>query len=82
MAAADGDRGLRLRGSHDSRQWFRIAAVAGRPPTRQQLEAPEPVSEVLLFEPVTLQALRVVRRAGPRRWSVAELLLTGCDASG
>ena len=46
--------------------------AAALPPTRDQLEDLG-FSEMLVFEQVVAEALRVGRTAGRRRWSVAEL---------
>ncbi len=64
---------LRLQVSEDGQRFRPWPAVPGRPLPELQLAALRPPSEVLLFEPVTLRALRLERRAGRRPWSVAEL---------
>ena len=71
----DAGRGLRLLLSDDGRSFAPVRAWPGRPPTRAQVGALAPPSEVLLIEPRPALALRVERLAGERRWSVAELEL-------
>lgn len=72
----DAGRGLHLKGSMDGKRWFRVRTASGRPPTRDQLASLGGFSEILLFEPALVQAVRVERRAGARRWSIAELVLS------
>ncbi len=64
---------LRLQVSQDGQRFHPWPVLPGRPQPELQVAALRPPSEVLLFEPVTLQALRLERRAGRRPWSVAEL---------
>ena len=67
----DAGRGLSIHAREDG-EWRRLEAVSARPPTRDQLEELG-FSEVLVFQQVVAEALRVERIAGRRRWSVAEL---------
>ncbi len=68
---------LRLLVSDDGRSWRAQAHAPGRPAPEHQLAALAPLSEVLLFEPQAVRALRIERRAGARPWSVAELRVFG-----
>ncbi len=70
----DAGRGLSVHVRVEGR-WQAAAAVPARPPTRQQVAALG-FSEVLIFEAVVADALRVERVAGRRRWSVAELQIS------
>ena len=72
----DAGRGLRLLLSSDGRAFEPVRAWPGRPPTREQVPDLAPPSEVLLIEPRPALALRIERRGGERRWSVAELELS------
>lgn len=64
---------LRLQVSEDGRRFHPWPSVPGRPQPETQVATLRPPSEVLLFPPVSVRALRVERRAGRRPWSVAEL---------
>lgn len=71
----DAGRGLGLEVATGAEGWRSQACVSARPPTREQVEALGGFSEVLACPEVETRAVRIVRQAGARRWSVAELHL-------
>ena len=70
---ADAGRGLSIEVTGDGERWQAHPCAPARPPTREQLPALGGWSEVLVCPEVETRALRIVRQAGARRWSVAEL---------
>lgn len=73
----DAGRGLTLEAASAEGRYERVAAFAARPPVREQLTRPDGHSEVLAFAPREATRFRIVRQAGAKRWSVAELELRG-----
>jgi hypothetical protein len=68
---------LRLLGSEDGEKWQPVATLPGRGAFESQVAAVAPLSEVRLFAPRSVRALRLERRAGARPWAVAELRAWG-----
>jgi hypothetical protein len=67
-------KNLHLRIAQEEGEWTRIGYVHGRPDVRRQVPGGEGSSEVLIFQPVRLQRLRIVQMGERfRPWAIAEL---------
>ena len=67
-------KNLHLRIAQEDGEWQRISYLHGRPDVRRQVPGGGGSSEVLIFQPVRLQLIRIVQMGERfRPWAIAEL---------